>query len=196
MPFARMPPPEERQDGDEDEAALDEELAAVEPVDGIAFERRLGEETMKEKRGCREVDAEVERLPETAAHAQAKVGSDDDESQQAERGGADGVFQRLARRMDGIEQVQKTKARLLVEKQDRRVGEREGKRGIAGPIVQTKIIEAAMGPGAVGTVAKSQEHAENEVQSDGADRGQSNVGGKVEDRNHDGETASTSAETG
>ena len=54
-----MAPAEEADRNNQDEAAFNKELAAVEPVDGITFQRGVCEKAMKEKSGRCEIDAEM-----------------------------------------------------------------------------------------------------------------------------------------
>jgi len=57
------------EDGHEDDrgAGFDEEFAAVEPVDGGAFQVGIGEEGVPEESDCTEIDCEVESFPGAAA---------------------------------------------------------------------------------------------------------------------------------
>jgi hypothetical protein len=71
---SRVAPAKQTGHGDNDEARLDEKFAAVEPVDGIAFQGGIGEKAMKEKCRRSEIDAEVERLPKMAAQPKTKIG--------------------------------------------------------------------------------------------------------------------------
>jgi len=57
-----------------------------------------------EESGGGDVDGEVERFPDAAAEADAEVGRGDYDGDDVKRDGADGVLERLARGMDGIEE--------------------------------------------------------------------------------------------
>jgi len=72
---------------------------------------------VEEQRGGGEIDAEMEGFPKAAAEAKPEIGSNDNEGQQVECHGANGVYERLAGRADGAEEVQKAKAWVLVEEQ-------------------------------------------------------------------------------
>ncbi len=101
-----MAPAEQAGHDDQHKTALNKDLAAVEPVDGIALQRRIGEEAMEEESRGGEIDAEMERLPKMAAQPEPKIGSDDHEREEIESDGADRVFKRLARRMNRVNEVQ------------------------------------------------------------------------------------------
>ena len=136
---------------------------------------------MEEQRGGGEIDAEMEGFPKAAAEAKPEIGSNDNEGQQVECHGANGVFERLAGRADGAEEVQKAKAWVLVEEQDGGVQERHRESHVTGPIVEAEVVEPAMGPGAVRAIPKGHEHSEKQVQRDCADGQEPDVGGEVED---------------
>src|SRR6266480_37995 len=179
--LARVAPAEEADYDDQDYAELDEQLAAIEPVHSVVFQACVGEEAVKEKSGGSEIDAEVERLPQVAAQPKTQIRSNDHEGEEVESDGADGVFERLAGGIDGIDEIHQAKARVFVQKQNGRVQERQRQGDIAGPVVQAEIVESAMRPRAVGAVAESHEHSEQEVQGNRADRNEADISGKVED---------------
>ena len=54
-----------------------------------------------------------------------EVGSDDHEGEDVESDGADGVFERLLRRVDGIDDVEKAEFRRSVEEQRERMENRD-----------------------------------------------------------------------
>ena len=112
---AGMAPAEEADGGDQQEAAFDKQFAAVEPVDGSILQARGGEQAVEEQGGGGEVDGEMEGLPEVAAEAKTEIRSDDNEGQEVERDGANRVFDRLAGRVDRIDEVPKAKAWVFVE---------------------------------------------------------------------------------
>ena len=58
--------------------------------------------------------------------------------------------------------------------------ERDDESDVAGPVVKAEIVEAAMRPVADGAVAEGHEDAEENVDSDGADGGEADVGGEIE----------------
>lgn len=177
-------------------ANFNENLAAVEPVDGMMLEVGVGEEGVPEEGDGAEVDGEVERFPEAAAELNAEIGSDDHEGEDVEGDSADGVFERLLRRMDGIDDIEDTKFWRLVEEQDDGVENRENQGEIAGPVVQLEIIETAMGPVAHRAVTKDHQHAEEHVDGDGADSDETEIGGEVEDGNGHRETAEWRRDSG
>lgn len=111
---------------DDGGAGFDEEFAAVEPVDGGAFQVGIGEEGVVEEGGGGEVDGEVEGFPRAAAELDAEVGSDDDEGEGVEGDRADGVFERLLRGVDGIQDVEDAKLWGFVEEQREGMEERDG----------------------------------------------------------------------
>ena len=53
---------------------------------------------------------------------------------------------------------------------------------VAGPVVETEIVEAAVGPVADGAVAEGHHSAEEDVEGDGGYGGEAEVGGEIEDR--------------
>jgi hypothetical protein len=176
----RITPAEKADRRDEDEAAFNKELAAVEPVDGITLQRGVGEKAMKEKSGGCEIDAEMEGLPQVAAQSKTQVGSYDNECEKVERYGANGVFERLAGRVDRVEKVHEAKARVFVEKKDGRMQKRDGKSDVARPIVEPEIVEPMMRPGAMRAIPKRHEHPEKEVHSDCTYSDEADISGKVE----------------
>src|ERR1700682_2360907 len=72
----RAMPAEDAECRDDDDAAFDEELSAVEPVDRRILESGVGEEAVPEEGRGGDVDGEVERFPETAAEADAEIRRD------------------------------------------------------------------------------------------------------------------------
>ena len=60
---------------------------------------------MPEEGGGGDVDREVEGFPCAAAEADAEIGRGHHDGDDVERGGADGVFERLAGGVDGIEEI-------------------------------------------------------------------------------------------
>lgn len=121
---SRIAPAKQADHSDQHKTRFDKDLPAVEPVDGVALQCRIGEEAMKEKSGSREIDAEMKRLPKVAAQPKAKVRSEDYESEEIEGNGPNRVFERLAGGVDWIDEVQDAKAWVLVQQQDGRMQER------------------------------------------------------------------------
>ncbi len=107
-------------------ADFDENFAAVEPVDGMMLEVGVGEEGVPEEGYGAEVNGEVEGFPEAAADLDAEVGGDDHEGEDVEGDGADGVFERLLRRVDGIDDVENVEFWRIVEEQDDGMESRKG----------------------------------------------------------------------
>ena|SRR5438067_6866327 len=176
-----MTPAQQADHRDQYNAGLDEELAAVKPVDRIALQRGVCEKTMKEKSGGSEVDAEMKRLPQVAAQLETQIRCNDHEGEKIEGNGADGVFKRLAGRVDRVEKVHDAKARVFVQQQNGRMQKRYRECDIARPIVEPEVVEPAMRPGAVRAIPKRHEHPEEQIQSNHADRNEPDIGGKVED---------------
>ena len=98
-----MAPAEQRGYEDDEGAGFDEKFAAVEPVDGGAFQVGGGEERVPEEGDGTEIDGEVESFPSAAAELNSKIGSDDHECDGVERDDADGVFEGLLRGVDRID---------------------------------------------------------------------------------------------
>jgi len=121
-----------------------------------------------EEGGSGNVDREVKGFPEAAAESDAKVGGDYYYSDYVEGDGADGVFERLAGGVDGIEEIEDAELGGFVEEKNDGVQDGEGERGVSGKIVQAEIVEAAMGPLANGTVAEDHQGAEEHVEGDSA----------------------------
>jgi general secretion pathway protein G len=178
---ARVAPAEKAEGRDQDKAQLDEKLAAVEPVDRVTLQAGSREQTMEEQGGGGEVDGEMKGFPKAAAQSKAPIRSKHYQSQEIEGDGADGVFQRLAGRMDRVEEIHEAKARVFVQQQDGRMQKRNGKSDIAGPVVQAEVVEPAMWPGTMGAVAEGHEDAQERVQRDGADAHKAEVGRDIED---------------
>lgn len=112
---AGMAPAEEADGGDQQEAGFDKQFAAVEPVDGIILQARGGEQAVEEQRGSGEVDAEMEGFPKVAAEAKTEIRSNHNEGQEVEGDGANRVFERLAGRVDRVDEVQKPKTWVFVD---------------------------------------------------------------------------------
>jgi hypothetical protein len=178
---AGMAPAKKADHRDQHKAELHKELAAIEPVYGVTLQGWIGEKTMKEESGGCEIDAEMERLPQVPPQPNTEVRSDDHKGEEIEGNGANGVFERLAGRVDRVEQVHNAKARVFVQKQNGRMQKRHRKSDIAGPIVEPEIVEPMMRPRALRAVAESHEHPEQKVQSNHANGNKADVGGKVED---------------
>jgi len=178
---ARVAPAEKAHGRDEEEAAFNKELAAVEPVDGITFQGGVGEKTMKEKSHGGGIDAEMKRLPQMPAQPETKVRSDDHEGEEIEGNGTNGVFERLAGRVDRVEKVHDAKPRVFVQKQNGRMQKRYRKSDIARPIVEPEIVEPMVRPGAMRAIPKRHQHPEQKVQSNHANGYEADIGGKVED---------------
>lgn len=179
--MAGVAPAENDRYGDDRGADFDENFAAVEPVDAMMLEVGVGEERVPEEGHGAEIDREVESFPKAAAELDARIGSDDHERDDVKGDGADGVFERLLRRMDGIDDIEDAKFWGFVKEQDDRMRGREEKSEVAGPVVQRKIIEAAMRPAADGAVAENHQHAEKHVDGDSADGDKAEIGGEIEE---------------
>lgn len=113
--FAGVMRPDE--DGYEDDcsADFDEEFAAVEPVNGRRFQRGVREEGVPEQGDGTEIDGEVESLPEAPPELDAEIGSDDHEGEDVESDSANGIFERLLRRVDRINDIEGAKLWGFVE---------------------------------------------------------------------------------
>lgn len=114
---------------------------------------------MKEKSGSGEINAEVKSLPKMAAQPKANIRSDDHKGEEVKGNSADRVFKRLAGRVDRVDEVAYAKARVFVQKQDGRMQQRYRETNVTRPIVQPKIIEPVMRPGAMRAVTKRHEHS-------------------------------------
>lgn len=58
---------------------------------------------------------------------------------------------------------------------------RDDEGDVASPVVEEEIVEAAMWPIADGAVTKGHHHAEEHVDRDGANGGEADVGGEIEE---------------
>ena len=94
-----------------------EEFAAVQPVYGSTLQVGVGEEAVVEEGGGGEIDGEVEGFPCAAAELDAEVGGDDDEGEDVEGDGADGVFEGLLRGMDGVDEIEDAEFWSFVQEQ-------------------------------------------------------------------------------
>lgn len=181
--LAGVAPTQERRNKNDGGTGFDEDFAAVEPVDGCTFEVGVGEEGVPEESDGPDVDREVEGLPEMAAELDAEVRSDDKHGDDVESDGAESVFERLLRGVDGIDQIHDAEVRGFVEEENDRVDRGKKEREIAGPVVEAEVIEAAMRPGPDGTVPEDHERAEEHVDGDGADGDEADIGAEVEEGN-------------
>ena len=84
--FARVAPAEEADRRNQGRTELDEEFAAIEPIDRVIFQAGISEQAVPEKRGGGKVNGEMERLPKMAAAKMiAQVGSDNDKCHEVQR---------------------------------------------------------------------------------------------------------------
>lgn len=162
-------------------AALHENFAAIEPIDGSALQVRIGEQRVPEERDGPEVDGIVERFPKMTAKVDPKAGSHHENRDNIQGNGAERVFEWLLRRMHWIEDVAQPEMRGLNEKEDKRVRSSEEERDIPRPVVKPKIIEAAVRPVADGAIAEDHHSAEEHVDGDGADGDEAQIGAQVEE---------------
>src|SRR6266576_791296 len=58
---------------------------------------------------------------------------------------------------------------------------RNSQRNVAGPVVRAEIVESMMRPRAVGAIAEGHEQSEEHVEGDGADGGEADVCGEMQD---------------
>jgi len=72
-----------------------------------------------------------------AAEAKTEIRGNDNEGQEVECDGANRVFQRLAGRVDGVDEVQKAKVRVFVDEQDGGMQERNRESDVAGPMAMS-----------------------------------------------------------
>jgi hypothetical protein len=121
-----------------------------------------------EEGGGSDVDGEVKGFLETAAEADAEIGSDDHDGDYVEGDGADGVFEGLAGGVDGVEEIADAELRGFVEEKNDGMDDGQGERGVAGEVVQAEIVEMAMRPLADGAVTKCHQGAEEHVEGDGS----------------------------
>lgn len=135
---------------------------------------------MPEESGGGDVHGEVERFPKAATEAHAQIRSDHHDGDDIERDGADGVLERLAGGMNGVEEIEGAEFCALVQEKHDRMENGEGKREVAGDVVQAEIVDVAMRPLAYGAVAKGHQGAEEHVDCDGAYGGEADVGGKIQ----------------
>ena len=177
---SRITPAKQADRRDQDKAEFHEDLAAVEPVDGSAFQGGFGEKAVEEKSGRSEINAEMERLPKMAAQPKAKIRSDHHEAQETKGYRANGVFERLARRTDRVDKIQESKPRVLVQKQNGRMQKRHRKSDVARPVMESKIIEPPMRPRTMRAIAKRHQHPEKEVQSNRSNSHKADISRKVE----------------
>jgi len=114
---------------------------------------------VNEDRDCGEVDAEMESFPSPATETDSKVGGDNDNRKQVQRDAANGVFQRLTRRMQGVNEVDQPKWRRFNKEQ----------------------VKPVMRPTAEGAVPESHKHPERHTNRYAADGRQANVRGQIQD---------------
>ena len=111
----------------------------------------------------------------------SKIGSDDHERDDIESDRADAVFERLLRRVDGVDDVEDAKFRGFIEKQRERMENRDDQGDVAGPAVEAEIVEAVMRPVADWAVAEGHHDSEEHVDGDGGYGGEADVCGEIED---------------
>src|SRR5689334_6986962 len=92
----RVAPTEQADGNNQDKAKLDEQLAAVDPVDWVILQAGGREEAVKEQSCGGEINTEVERLPKMTPQPQTHIRSNDHKSENVEDDGTDGVFKMLA----------------------------------------------------------------------------------------------------
>ena len=111
----------------------------------------------------------------------SKIGSDDHERDDIESDRADRVFERLLRRVDGVDDVEEAKFGRFVEEQREGMEKRDDERDVAGPAVEAEIVEAVMRPVADWAVAEGHHDSEEHVDGDGGYGGEAYVCGEIED---------------
>ena len=83
--------------------------------------------------------------------------------------------------MERPEDVGEAEVRRAEEEQDRGVGEGGSDGDVGGPLVEREEVDGPVGPEACGAVAQADEGAEDEVDGDGADGEEAEVGAEVEE---------------
>jgi hypothetical protein len=159
-----------------DEANLNEGLFGVEGIHRRILQEGIRENAVPEERESSRVNQEVKRLPGVASQSQPKVRSYDNDSEQIERGGAEGVIEWLSGRVHRINHIEDAKARGRREQQDNGMENGSGEKQIPGPIVQTEIIKMSMRPVADRAVTEGHHQTQKKIQSDEAYRNQTDVG--------------------
>src|SRR5690242_17145398 len=150
---------------DEQEANFDENFAAVEIVHSAAGQIGISENAVSEEADGCGVGEVMEELPEMASELDAVERSDDDNDEEIESGGANGVFEGLKRRPYGKGNVGEAEGGAVVEEQRKRMERGESEGGIAGPAMNAKNVEAAVRPVAHGAVASENHQADEDVGS-------------------------------
>ena len=161
--LARVAPTKNADGRDQYKTGFNEELASIHPIHRSIFQVRIGEEAVEKKGGSGKINCEVEGLPEMAAQSKPHILSNHNERQKINSHCANGVFERLAWRMNRIDQVRQAEPWVLVQEQDRRMQKRHRECDVAGPVVQAKVVEPAMRPGAVRAIPKRHEHTQKHI---------------------------------
>ena len=167
---------------DEQKADFDEDFAAVEVVHRAAGEIGIGQNSVSEEAGGCGVSEVMKELPEMASQLDAIEGSDDDDDEEIESGGADGVFERLKGGPEGEGDIEEAEGGATVQKQRKRMEYGEGECGIAGPAMNAKNVEAAVRPVADGAVASENHQADEDVGGGESHGDEADVCGNIEHR--------------
>lgn len=173
--------PEHRAD-DEQKANFHKDFSAVEIVHRAASQIGIGENSVSEEAcGCN-VSEVVEEFPEMASKLNAVKRSDDDDDEEIEGAGADGVFERLKRGPHWERNVHEAERGAAIQKEGKRMEHGEGEGGVAGPAMNTKNVKAAMRPAAHGAVASENHEADQDVGGGESDGDEADVCGYIEHR--------------
>lgn len=167
---------------DEQKTNFHEDFAAVEIVHRAASQIGIGENSMSEEAGGGSIGEVVEKFPEMAPEVDAVKRSDDDDNEEIESGGAEGVFKRLKRRPYGEGDVHDAEGGAVVEKQRERMERGKGKSGVARPAMNAKNVEAAVRPVTDRAVASKNHQADEDVGGGESDGDEADVRGYIEHR--------------
>ena len=180
--MARVADAPNRAADDEQKANFDKYLSAVKVINRAAGQIRIGKNSVSEEAGSRGVGEVMEKFPEVASELDAVEGSDDDDDEQIERGGADGVFKRLKRRPHGKSNIHEAERRARVQKQRKRMEACEGERGVTGPAMNAKNVEAPVRPVAHRAIASKNHQADEDVGGGESNGDEAEIGRYVEHR--------------
>jgi hypothetical protein len=139
---------------------FDKDFATVEQVRVAVLEIRVSENTVQEEQYRGGKDKIVQAPPQRTANTGAEQGREEHEQQEIERYGTGEVKFWLKRRLDGQEDVEQAKVRLIEKEEDGRMGQRKCDGHIGSPLVEREKIHASMGPALQRAVAHRHEHAE------------------------------------
>ena len=133
---------------------LDKDFASIQQVGMAILQVGIGEEAVEEKKHGGRKNQVMDAPPKRAPHARPKKRRDEYQQQEVHGSGAGDVDERLERRLDGQEDIEDAKMRLVNKQQDKGMGQHEHDGAVRRPLMEGEDIESPVRPMTHGAVAK------------------------------------------